>query len=171
MFKRSFSVFRFSVLTLFCALLMSGGYAQEIDLDKLTTSHGEVTAKFGDQDENVRQEQLFDFLLHIEPKENIQLLKASKRYETIAIQMVVESGYTFHIAHYSNETKVISCLNGPLGGVQEIYHNGVYQGGTENVQWYAGYFVHFYKRGRIISYPNKQILEIYSTGLTASDSR
>ncbi|MDB2613682.1 hypothetical protein N9Y92_00810, partial [Chlamydiales bacterium] len=90
-----------------------------------------------------------------------KFMSLSTKVETTYVQVVRSNGYTFHVADYYDGTRVISCLDGSLKGLQEMYFNGVLQAWTNAVLWSNGYFIHYYQHGEVISYPNKQIVKIY----------
>jgi hypothetical protein len=85
----------------------------------------------------------------------------SFRAETSSVAVAKLNGITIHIADYPDGTRVLTCLEGSLKGLQEGYFNGVLVLSSRNVKWHSKYFVHTYPNGKITSYPKKQIAEIY----------
>lgn len=90
-------------------------------------------------------------------------MKANKSlfFETYAVSIWTIDGYSFHIADYYDGTRVVTCLDGELVGLQGIAVNGIKTAESRNVTWYNNYFVHRYPTGKINSYSNKQIIELY----------
>lgn len=82
-------------------------------------------------------------------------------FETYVVYIQSYGGYTFHVADYLDGTRVVTCLDGPLMGLQGISVNGIKIGESNDVIYYPTFFVHFYPGGKIYSYLNKQIFEIY----------
>ncbi len=77
------------------------------------------------------------------------------------VEVCFSGGFSFHVADYSDGTRIVTCLDGPMLGHQGIAFNGVQIGGSTKVTWFANYFVHSYPTGKVVSYENKQIIEIY----------
>lgn len=88
-------------------------------------------------------------------------LQSSLYFETYAVLTLIIDGYSFHIADYYDGTRVVTCLNGPLMGLQTVSFNGTKLVESTNVHWYADYCIHYYQTGKIYSYNNRQIIEVY----------
>ena len=73
-----------------------------------------------------------------------QLEKKSLISETFAVSVQYLSGYLFHVADYFDGTRVVTCLDGPLVGLQGISINGVQIAESYDVTWLSNYFVHYY---------------------------
>lgn len=91
---------------------------------------------------------------------NSQLEKRAVYYETQNVSIQNKGGYNFHIADYYDGSRVVTCLDGELRGLQGIAINGVKVVESTNVEWYKNYFVHRYPNGSIHSYPNKQVAQL-----------
>ncbi|NGX61529.1 MAG: hypothetical protein K940chlam9_01015 [Chlamydiae bacterium] len=88
-------------------------------------------------------------------------MHSSAQFETYNVQVVVYGGYTFHIADYVDGTRIGTCLDGGDRGLQAVAYRGVTQAESRNVQWNNGYFVHVYPAGKVTTFSNKQIAELY----------
>lgn len=90
--------------------------------------------------------------------------KKSQKYETHSVSIIVLQGYTFHVADHFGAfgvSRVVTCLDGEFRGYQTISDNGVKAAESWIVEWHSKYFVHYYPNGKMYSYPNKQIIELY----------
>lgn len=87
--------------------------------------------------------------------------QASIRIETFYVKEVALGGYHFHVADYPDGTRIVTALDGASRGLQGIAFRGILQTESRNVQWQRNSFTHFYPGGRVVSYPNRQITEIY----------
>lgn len=83
------------------------------------------------------------------------------KYETTNVSIVILGGYKFHVADYLDGSRVVTALDGKMKGYQAVGMNGIQQGYSENVEWRGTSFIHYYPYGRIISYPDRQIVELY----------
>jgi hypothetical protein len=81
--------------------------------------------------------------------------------EAYLVQQIYSGGYNFHTADYYDGTRVVTCLDGDLKGYQGVSVNGVLQTEGFGAEWHNGYFIHYYERGKITSYPKKQTIELY----------
>lgn len=99
-------------------------------------------------------------MLQQEARAGVQCQRVKASMTTYIVQQVYYGGYNFHIADYPDGTRVVTCLDGDMKGVQGIAENGMQMGGSSNVQWHKGYFVHFYPAGTITSYPNMQVADL-----------
>lgn len=83
----------------------------------------------------------------------------SSKFVTYNVYLNVLNGYTFHVADYSDGTRVITALDGSMRGYQAIGFNGVQVTGSSNVTWHSDYFVHKYPNGKVTSYATRQVAE------------
>lgn len=81
--------------------------------------------------------------------------------ETYDVRIVLYQGYTFHVANHFDGSRVVTCLDGSLRGLQGIARNGVVKAESSNVVWLTNSFVHYYPGGQIRSYAARQVAEIY----------
>lgn len=84
------------------------------------------------------------------------------KFETRSVVINKMEGYTFHIADYFGQwgnSRIVTCLDGELRGLQGIADNGVIMAQSTDVTWHKNYFVHRYPKGKVTSYPNKQTCE------------
>ncbi|HSX03617.1 MAG TPA: hypothetical protein VLG76_02685 [Rhabdochlamydiaceae bacterium] len=88
-------------------------------------------------------------------------INVTQRYETYSVFQTVINGFTFHVADYIDGTRVVTCLDGPDRGLQIVGVPGLIQTYSNVVQWNIDHFIHYYEHGRIISYVNRQIAELY----------
>lgn len=90
-------------------------------------------------------------------------MKSSKSqyFETYAIFIRYDQGYSFHVADYYDGTRVVTSLDGPLQGHQLVGVNGIITADSSNIKCYSNYCVHYYVGGKITTYPNRQVIEIY----------
>ena len=85
----------------------------------------------------------------------------SLRYETQLVSILNYDGFNFHVADYFDGTRIVTCLDGDLKGLQGIAVNGVKVVECNNVEWYKTHFLHHYPTGVIYSYASKQIVEVF----------
>lgn len=89
--------------------------------------------------------------------------KKSLKFEANSVVINALNGCTFHVADYYGDfghSRVVTCLEGELRGLQAIADNGVFAVESTNVEWFHGYFVHHYPHAIVYSYQNKQIFKI-----------
>lgn len=84
-----------------------------------------------------------------------------RRYETSQVATYLINGLKFHIADYSDTTRVVTALDGEKAGYQGVSVGGIKTAESTKVDWQKNYFIHNYASGRIFSYPDKQIIEHY----------
>lgn len=84
-----------------------------------------------------------------------------KEFETYAVSILYNNGCKVHVADYYDGTKVLTFLDGELKGLQGVGVNGVQTAESNAVEWHSKYFVHYYTNGKIYTYSNKQVLELY----------
>lgn len=89
------------------------------------------------------------------------VVKKSVFYEAYAVWIQNLNGYNFHIADYWDGTRVVTCLDGGMVGLQAISVNGIKMVESTNVKWYNNRFVHRYPAGKVTSYSYKQTSEVY----------
>ena len=82
-------------------------------------------------------------------------------YAAYSVSIVNSGGFLFHVADYRDGSRVVTCLDGGMRGYQSVYLNGRQVNSSSNVTWYQNYFVHYYQGGKIHSYVDRQITEIY----------
>jgi len=90
--------------------------------------------------------------------------KKTQKFYANVVAINVLNGYTFHVADYYGpygNSRIVTCLNGEMRGLQGIADNGVITIESTDVTWHKDYFVHRYPYGKVTSYPNSQVLEIY----------
>lgn len=87
--------------------------------------------------------------------------KASKYYETYNVRIQTANGYNFHVADYSDGTRVVTCLDGEMRGLQGVAINGVVTSESYNVTWYSNYFTHRHTGGTVTSWVNRQVIQLY----------
>lgn len=145
------------LLMLFTCLFAIVGHAKELDQSQASASRQPDSA--------------LSVITYIskDPNQKAMLANVAKsagsvaksfRAETSSVAVAKLNGVTIHIADYPDGTRVLTCLEGSLKGLQEGYFNGVLILSSRNVKWHSKYFVHTYPNGKVTSYPNKQILEI-----------
>ncbi len=102
---------------------------------------------------------------YLDAQKNEQLQNCSnnysQRFETKNVQQTINGGLNFHIANYIDGTCIITYLDGAEKGLQGIFFNGVLQNGSTLVEWHKNHFIHFYQYGRVTSYCDRQIAELY----------
>lgn len=81
--------------------------------------------------------------------------------ESVSVHTHIQNGYKFHIADYYNGTRIVTCLNGSMKGLQGVSSYGNKVAESSNVEWHSSYFIHYYPDGRVESYPNKQYMKVY----------
>lgn len=81
--------------------------------------------------------------------------------ETYFVSHVHLGGYEFHVADYKDGTKIVTCLDGSMRGLQGISYRGLLRIESRNVRWCGDYFVHFYPGGTVTSFSDRQISELY----------
>lgn len=89
--------------------------------------------------------------------------KASNKMETHSVMVNNIDGYIFHVADYYGvwgNSRVVTCLNGDMRGLQGIADNGILMVESTDVKWHKNYFEHNYPAAKTYSYPNKQIFEL-----------
>lgn len=116
---------------------------------------------FEEMDNFVEEDETLGSMLDIEAFNQNNPAESQLRFETNCVQIVIREDLTLHIADYSDGTRIVTALDGPLEGLQVIGFNGKPMAESRNVQWHKGYFIHFYPGGKVTSYPNKQISELY----------
>ncbi len=84
-----------------------------------------------------------------------------QRFHAYAVSHTVINGHNFHVADYQDGTRVVTCLSGEMRGLQGVGVNGILTQENPNAEWHKNHFVHYYTHGRILSYPTKQIFELY----------
>lgn len=85
-----------------------------------------------------------------------------RTYETYNVGVISTGGYNFHVAVYNDGTSIITCLDGGMRGYQAVAVNGIQVDESYNVQWYGSFFVHLYPNGKVTSYSNRQVAEVYA---------
>jgi hypothetical protein len=93
--------------------------------------------------------------------ESTDAAKDSLFFDTYFISYQVINGYTFHVADYLDGTRIVTCLDGYLRGLQGVSVNGIQVSESTDVIWYGNYFVHWYITGKVYSYTYKQVIELY----------
>lgn len=83
------------------------------------------------------------------------------RLETCQVEEQLHGGVIFHVADYADGTTVFTCLDGDEKGWQGIVLKEQLLASSRDVEWENGYFVHFYPHGKVTSYPDQQIVELY----------
>jgi hypothetical protein len=94
---------------------------------------------------------------------DLQPMSSSKKMETYSIMIHNIEGYTFHIADYYGywgNSRVVTCLDGGLRGLQGISDNGILMVQSTDVKWHKNYFEHKYPAAKVYSYSNKQVFEL-----------
>lgn len=72
------------------------------------------------------------------------------------------NGYNFHVADYYGvygNSRIITCLDGPLVGYQAIADNGVIVVETTSVIYYGDRSVHFYPSAKVTTSPYVQYIQ------------
>jgi hypothetical protein len=87
-------------------------------------------------------------------------IEAAQRYETTHVNHAIFNGLDVQVAQYIDGTAVYTSFDGPTKGMQEVYFNGACVSGGYG-SWEVDHFTHYYQYGRIVSYRNKQIIELY----------
>lgn len=80
------------------------------------------------------------------------------------VSISVINGYTFHVADYYGpygHSRAVTCLDGAMKGYQGVADNGIQTAESWAVEWHKNYFVHYYPKAKVISYPNTQFFEFY----------
>lgn len=95
-------------------------------------------------------------LFHLEAKAMF-----SQRYETTVIVMSKLNATSLHGAVYADGTCIITAVAGPGNGLQEIYFNDVLQASSVDIRHTKDGFIHNYPNGRVTSFSNRQIAELY----------
>jgi len=85
----------------------------------------------------------------------------SQRFETYQVQKNYFEGVNYHNAYYADGTLIITTLDGQYKGLQGIWYNGNCLASSLSIQWTKDGFVHTYPAGRVTSYANRQISELY----------
>lgn len=85
----------------------------------------------------------------------------STLYNAYSVSIQDSQGYLFHVADYYDGTRVVTCLNGPLLGLQGVSFKGVKIVESTDVIWFSDYFVHYYPTIIVNSYANQQIIKLY----------
>lgn len=96
-------------------------------------------------------------------EDNTSLHQKKIKVETYSVMINTIDGYTFHVADYYGQfghSRVITCLDGALRGLQGIADNGVLMVQSTDVKWHKNYFEHKYPAAKIYSYSYKQIFEL-----------
>jgi hypothetical protein len=84
------------------------------------------------------------------------------KVETHCVMINVIDGFAFHVADYFGHyghSRAVTCLDGPLRGLQNIADNGILMIQSTDVKWHKNYFEHTYPGAKIYSYSNKQVCE------------
>jgi len=84
-----------------------------------------------------------------------------QRFETYNVGSTKMNGATLHTATYLDGTVILTALDGPQKGYQEVYVNGVLETYNSTCQHGKDYFYHQYERGKVTTYSNRQIIELY----------
>jgi hypothetical protein len=98
---------------------------------------------------------------HLSKVDTSQVDKSSRFYETYRVSVINYGGFNFHVADYNDGARIVTCLDGGMRGYQAIAYNGSQVASSYDVQWYSNYFVHRYPDGKVYSYSNRQIAEVY----------
>lgn len=151
-------MFAKSLLTLFACLFSISGYAKELDQRQSFTNCQPTSALsvFADISNASKKK-----ITVKNTKKNASSVAKSFRLETSAVAEIKLNGLKYHVADYPDGTRVITCLDGSLKGLQEVYFEGSRILMSIDVEWHSKYFEHKYPNGKVKSYPNKQIADIY----------
>lgn len=84
-----------------------------------------------------------------------------RKFETSAVSICTINGVKYHIADYSDTTRVVTALDGDLRGYQGVSVGGVKTAESIKVNWFNDHFTHTYVSGKITSYDNRQVIEHY----------
>lgn len=168
------------LILIFMVMCICNGYTQENEFKQLlsmqflsTNDIPNICSEEISLSEPCSSDGLSSLLLNGETKElqnlfesgmqcNAKSSKKSQKFETYSVVITNIDGYIFHVANYYGSygnSRVITCLNGEMRGLQGISDNGVQMAESTDVVWHNDYFVHRYPRGKVISYSNRQILE------------
>jgi hypothetical protein len=108
---------------------------------------------------NTTSGNMLEKLLEEQPSSEMHI-KGKSLFETYAVSLVMINGYTFHVADYTDGTRIVTALDGETRGLQAIGFNGIINGYSTIVEWHSNHFVHRYTDGKITSYSNKQVVEL-----------
>lgn len=134
--------------------------AQEFELNQILSMQSKTVASELELFQGDTVEDILSQSLKNEVARKTENLK-SATFQTYNVQIVYYGGFNFHVADYIDGTRIVTCLDGTEKGLQSIAHNGTTQMQSRNVQWHNGYFIHFYPGGKVTSFPNNQVAEIY----------
>lgn len=116
---------------------------------------------------------LFYLLLFLYPAKNCfadensdflkyrQQQQTQKNYETTNYSIVEGAGSVFKVWIYNDYLVVGTVLKGPNKGAQSIFFNGKSVANADKIIKKKNHTIHFYSDGKIITYKNKQKIEIY----------
>jgi hypothetical protein len=90
-----------------------------------------------------------------------ELVKKSIYFNAASVNIQKMNGYHFHVADYTDGTRIVTSLDGEIKGMQVVGYNGKLVVSSSNVEWQNNNFTHYYPAGKVISYPNQQILIVY----------
>lgn len=93
--------------------------------------------------------------------DSTNLEKMSAFFETFDVKIVTSGGFNFHIGDYFDGSRTVTCLDGPLAGLQAISVNGVKMAESTDVSFYDDGFSHWYLKGAVHTYRYKQVIEVY----------